>query len=374
MSSRSLRVALVAPYDLSQPGGVNTQIRAQKTALQRLGHHVRVYGPASGPVQDGEISLGSAVAISLFGTTSGFGLDPRSVGHVGRMLHEPLDVLHLHEPFMPLPPWIALARTRVATVGTFHVHREDGHRVYGAASWLLRPLARALDARIAVSEAARRTVEPHFPGHYDIVPNGIDIERFVTRVPRPDIFEPDRFHVVYVGRLEPRKGVEYLVRAMAEVQRQHAYARLIVGGDGPDRERLTRLAATLAVDARFAGAVSEAELPAYFQSADLVCSPATGGESFGVVLLEAMAAGRPVIASRIAGYAELVGDRGCARLVAPADAGALARAILDLLEQPAARARLAAAGLVTARAYDWKAIAIRVTEIYESARVHRRDR
>ena len=121
-----------------------------------------------------------------------------------------MDILHIHEPFTPLMPWIALASARVPVVATFHVHREHGHRVYASAAWLLRPLAGKIDRRIAVSAAARRTVEPHFPGQYDIVPNGIDVNRFSARREPPALFENGRRHVLYVGRLEPRKGVEFL--------------------------------------------------------------------------------------------------------------------------------------------------------------------
>jgi phosphatidyl-myo-inositol alpha-mannosyltransferase len=367
MSSHPLRLLVVAPYDLSRSGGVNNQVRAQAAALRRLGHTVRVCGPASAALDDGEVPLGRPVRVNFFGTESGLGLDPRGAGALGRLLKEPIDLVHVHEPFTPLMPWMALACAQAPVVGTFHVHREQGHRVYAWSSWLLRPLARRIARRIAVSEAARRTVAAHFPGRYDIVPNGIDFERFNSPGRPPALFEAGRPHVLYVGRLEPRKGVEFLVRAMADVQRRVPAVRLIVGGTGPDRDPLARLAAALGVDVRFAGAIPESELPAYFQASDVVCSPAIGDESFGIVLLEAMASGRPVVASRIDGYAELVNGRECARLVPPSDAAALAGEISDLLGNAAARAQLSAAGREVARDYDWSTIAMRIMEIYQSA-------
>ncbi len=373
MSSDQLRIAVVAPYDLSRPGGVNNQIRAQARALRRLGHSVRVFGPASLPLENGEVSLGRSLSITMFGTESGLGVDPRGIPAVQRMLSEPMDILHIHEPFTPLMPWIALARARVPVVCTFHVHREKGHRVYASTAWLLRPLARKIDRRIAVSDAARRTVEPHFPGRYDIVPNGIDVDRFSAPRERPDVFEVGRRHVLYVGRLEPRKGVEFLVRAMADVQRRFPDVRLVVGGDGPDAGRLARLTGELGVDARFAGAIREADLPSFFQAADIVCSPALGGESFGIVLLEAMASSRPVVASRIEGYEELVGQRGCARLVPPGNPQALASSLGALLTDAGARSQMVAAGNAVAREYDWPAIGLRVMEIYQSALTSARD-
>ena len=159
---------------------------------------------------------------------------------------------------------------------------------------------------------------------------------------------------------------------MAGVQRQVPDVRLVVGGDGPEAARLARLSGELGVDARFPGVIPEAELPAYFQAADVVCSPALGGESFGIVLLEAMASKRPVVASRIEGYEELVGDRGCARLVPPGDAAALGAALGMMLTDIGARSQVVAAGSAVAREYDWAAVARHVMEIYQSALRSRR--
>jgi phosphatidylinositol alpha-mannosyltransferase len=284
------------------------------------------------------------------------------------MVVEGVDVLHVHEPFTPLAPWLALLRARVPTVGTFHVHRERGHRWYGTMGWAIRPLARRLAARVAVSEAARRTVAPHFPGDYAIVPNGIDVARFCVEAPRPAWRQPDRVHVLYVGRLEPRKGVDVLVRACADVQKRRPDVRLIVAGDGTDRSRLEAAAAAAGADVVFAGPVPDVDLPAFFQGADIVCSPALGGESFGIVLLEAMAAGRPVVASRIEGYAALVDGIGCAELTAPGDAAGLAAAITALAADPERRRQLGAAGAKAARRYDWSHIAAQLTAIYETVR------
>src|SRR5690349_2926847 len=150
-----MRVAIVAPYDLSKPGGVANQIRAQARALRRLGHEVRVYGPASAPLADGEVSLGRTYAVTFSGTESGLGIDPRAWARMAAFANDGIDVLHVHEPFTPLAPWFALLRSSVPVVGTFHVHRERGHRWYRSIGWALRPLARRLAARIAVSEPAR---------------------------------------------------------------------------------------------------------------------------------------------------------------------------------------------------------------------------
>jgi phosphatidylinositol alpha-mannosyltransferase len=233
---------------------------------------------------------------------------------------------------------------------------------------------RRVDARIAVSEAARRTVARDFPGDYEIVPNGIDVDRFRRPAARPvDVPDSVRF-VLFVGRLEPRKGVEHLIQAMAIVQQRTPDARLVIVGDGPDRRALQGLAGALNVAVTFSGRVSDEALPGYFRAADIVCSPARGGESFGIVLLEAMAAERPIVATRIDGYAELLENAGTARLAGVDDPAALAHEVASLLSAPELRRTLGARGAVFARDYDWSMIARRLEAIYRRTRSGRSER
>jgi phosphatidylinositol alpha-mannosyltransferase len=366
-SVAALRVAIVAPYDLSAAGGINTQIRGQARALRALGHTVDIFGAASGAVQRGERSLGRTIRVTFGGTESGLGVDPRAFALVARMIDEPFDIVHVHEPMVPIVPWIAVMRSRAPVVATFHVHREQPHRFYRTWAWALRPIARRLRARVAVSEAARRTVAAHFPGRYDVVPNGIDAELFRAPRPRPPELDSDRRHVVYVGRLEPRKGVDHLVRAAALAGRRVSGLRLTIAGDGSARAALERLAREAGASVQFVGRIPDDALPAYLQAADVICAPAVGGESFGIVLLEAMAAGSAVVASRIAGYEALAGPTNAALLVPPADAAALADAIVSLLESPDRRRTLLERGVALARAHDWQSIAPRLVAIYRGA-------
>jgi phosphatidylinositol alpha-mannosyltransferase len=365
-SGRPLRIAIVAPYNLSAAGGINNQIRAQARALRTLGHAVDVAGPAADALDAGERRLGRTFPVTLGGTESGLGLDPCAFAAAGRLLREPFDIVHVHEPLTPLVPWIVLMRSRAPLVGTFHVHREDGHRLYASTAWALQPLARRLRARVAVSEAARRTVAPHFPGDYQIVPNGIEVDRFRAPQPRPSGWRSDRRHVLYVGRLEPRKGVEHLIRATAQVQRHAPDAMLVIVGDGSERAPLTRLAHEIGACVHFAGRVADEALPGYLQAADVVCAPAIGGESFGIVLLEAMACAKPIVASRIEGYEALVGRTDCAMLVPPGDSDALATAVAALLASPDRRRALGEHGAAFVRDYEWNVIARRLASIYQA--------
>jgi phosphatidyl-myo-inositol alpha-mannosyltransferase len=362
---RPLRIGIGAPYDLGRDGGVNTHIRAQARALRSRGHDVSVFGASSSPLAGGERALSACISPVIGGTETGFGIDPRAWWRVAALLRSArFDILHLHEPLMPLVPWCALWQARVPVVATFHTHRESGHRWYGRYHWLLDPLMRRIDARLAVSEAARRTVARDFPASYEIVPNAIEVARFQQPAARPGTMAADQAFVLHVGRLEPRKGVDRLIRAMSIVRQERPDATLAIVGDGPDRPALEALAARLGVAASFTGRVSEAELPSYYRAAQLVCAPALGDESFGIVLLEAMAAGRPIVATRIEGYAELLQGAGSARLVAVDDTAALAREIVALLNEPEARHALGSRGAAFVARYDWSVVAERLESIY----------
>jgi phosphatidylinositol alpha-mannosyltransferase len=366
--ARPLRIGICAPYDLGRAGGVNTHIRAQAAALRRLGHDVCVFGASSAPLGAGEVSLGGCVSLVIGDTQTGFGADPRSWWTSKRLLRSrQFDVLHMHEPLMPLPSWCVLWQATVPVVATFHTYREQGHRWYPKYHWIFDPLIKRVGVRLAVSEAAKRTVADQFPGDYEVVPNAIDVDRFATAAPRPGEMAPDRRHVLYVGRLEPRKGVDRLIHAMATVQQRASGVQLVIVGNGPDRASLESLARELNVAAIFARNVSDADLPGYYRSADLVCSPALGDESFGLVLLEAMAAGRPIVATNIAGYAELLERTGGARLADVDDPASLAREIFVVLDSPELARTLGQRGALAARLYDWSVIAKRLEEIYRNA-------
>ena len=366
--SAPLRIGICAPYDLGRAGGVNTHIRAQAQALRRLGHDVRVFGASSAPLAHDEVSLGGCLSLVIGDTETGFGVDPRSWWTAKRLLRpHRFDVVHMHEPLMPLPSWFVLQQADAPVVATFHTFREQGHRWYPKYRWIFEPLMKRVRVRLAVSDAARRTVAAHFPGAYEVVPNAIDVARFADPAPRPEVMRADRRHVLYVGRLEPRKGVDRLVRAMAAARQRIPDLQLVIVGDGPDRAAIGALARELTVAVVLTGSVGDAQLPGFYQAADVVCSPALGDESFGLVLLEAMAAGRPIVASNIAGYAELLGPAGSARLADADNVGSLTRELCAVLENADLARTLGERGAAAARRYDWDVIAKRLEAIYADA-------
>ena len=275
------------------------------------------------------------------------------------------DVVHIQEPFAPVPPILGARSSSALTIGTFHAFHEHGH-LYRMSKYMLRATPRRLDGRIAVSNAARQYVDKFFPGDYEVIPNGIDYDRFATPAPRLEEFDDGRINIVFVGRLEKRKGLRYLLAAYAELKWDYPELRLIVVGPGePDTDSQRVMSERNLTDVVFAGRVSDDMLPRYYQASDIFCSPATGSESFGIVLLEAMAAGIPIVASDIRGYQDVVTHGVEGLLARPRDGIALAGALRILIEDRALRDRMGAAGRLESQKYRWSAVASRVLEFYE---------
>jgi phosphatidyl-myo-inositol alpha-mannosyltransferase len=273
------------------------------------------------------------------------------------------DVVHLHEPLMPLLPYHFLRYSKSATVGTFHAAKDGGNRFYGYTTPFTRRWFRKLEGKIAVSPAAVSLVSRYFQGYFNIIPNGIDYEHFSAPAePLPE-FEDGKSNILFVGRPEKRKGLKYLLRAYMRVQAQFPDTRLIVVGAG-DFSRYERLMAPFP-NVVFRPNVPYGELPRYHRSATVFCCPNTGNESQGYVLLEALASGGAVVASNIEGFAGVMTHEEEGLLVKPKDPDALAAAIIRLLKDPKLRKQFGARGQALARHYSWDNVAHRVLSYYE---------
>jgi phosphatidylinositol alpha-mannosyltransferase len=373
-----MKIGLVSPYDYPFPGGVTEHIANLARELVRRGHDVRVIAPSSALeealVQEDGVQVhrvGSIVRVPIHGSWARVSLSPRVFRRVQTLLEEEtFDLLHLHEPLLPLLPLAVLWYSRAANVGTFHAYWERS-RYYAFWRPLLRPFFRRLHARIAVSQAARGYVARYFPDEYHIIPNGVDVHHFRPDVPPLEDYADGRPTVVFVGRLEPRKGFGYLLRAFRALKQAEPRARLLVAGaySTSDRYRWQAVAASLGVrDVVFLGQLSRSELAHCYATATVCCFPSTGGESFGIVLLEAMASGRAVVATAIPGYSEVVRHEVEGLLVPPRDPAALALALLRLLRDDAFRARLEANARARAEEFAWERVADRVLEVYMHAR------
>ncbi len=373
-----MRIAFVSPYDWLTPGGVNQHIQQLTERFEEYGHEVAIFAPSTGELADERVvSIGHPLPVPASGSTARIALNPRLGRQVRRVLEErQFDVVHVHEPLMPTLPIQVLRSSRavnpgVVNVGTFHATKDGGNRLYSYGRGLLKRWYRELDGKIAVSPPAQQYVGRYFPGYYNVIPNGIDIARFADPTLDPIAeFDDGAVNILYVGRAEKRKGLGHLLRAVGVVNARDPTPRLIVVG--PDSRRKRRYRTSMEREGRrgivFVDHVSDADLPRYYRSADIFCSPATGHESQGYVLLEALSSGTPIVASNIDGYASVITDDVDGLLVRPRDPLALADSLTSLVRNRQQRARLAAAGRKRADVYSWPRVTRRVLSYYERLR------
>jgi phosphatidylinositol alpha-mannosyltransferase len=367
-----MKIALVTPYDFPYPGGVTEHITALDKHFRAWGHDTRIIAASTTDedvLGDHVIKVSGAVApVSFSGSKARITLSPQVYRRVKKILKdENFDVVHVHEPTVPILSLVVLRHSHALNVGTFHAYRES-NVLYEYMRPLVSRVINRLDGRIFVSDAVREYITRYFPGEYTIIPNGIDCERFAAPALKPiEQFNDGRPNILFVGRLEKRKGFRHLIRAFQLAKQVVPDARLIVCGAFSDTDKapfIRYARATKLRSVHFIGYVSPKELPRYYRTATIFCAPSTGFESFGIILLEAMAAGVPIIASDIAGYRQVISDGTEGVLVPPKDEPALANALIDLLHDPQRRAAMSDCGKRKAAEYDWSIIAQRVLGYY----------
>jgi phosphatidyl-myo-inositol alpha-mannosyltransferase len=373
-----VRIALVSPYSWTYPGGVTRHIEALTAQFLDGGHDVRVLAPFDPPdrrsarmhrgarpqereTPDWLIPLGRTIGFPANGAISNLSLSPTALMQMRRELKTGgYDVIHVHEPVAPLLAWDVLCSSQLPLVGTFHCYSANRFSNNAASLIGARRRLNRLHVRIAVSEAAAWTGLRFYGGHYRIVPNGVDLPAEVPVLREDD--DPS-LRIVFIGQAVARKGLPVLLRAF-EALRDHVPAKLtLIGAERADVEALV-------VDDRgieVLGKVSDAAKQQALAAADVLCAPSLGGESFGMVLTEAFAQGKPVVASAIPGYTDVVRDGVDGVLVPRGDVTALAQALLDLAYDPARRARLAESAALRAQRYAWPQVAREVLNSYEDA-------
>ncbi|MEO5989674.1 MAG: glycosyltransferase family 4 protein [Candidatus Eisenbacteria bacterium] len=369
-----MKIGIVTQSYYPRYGGVTEHVHALAIELRKRGHVVTIITSRFRKGETGDTThvrrIGYNILVpfnrAFVDFTVGFSLK----GELKRAFRElDLDVVHVHCPTAPTMPVMAIQVSDRATVGTFH---STGGRT--AMQDLFRPLldrvVARLDARIAVSATAKATAELYYPGTYELIPNGVDIERFHPLTPPfPEWRDPQFVNLLFVGRLDPRKGVQDLIAAMPEVvERTDGRARLLIVGDSYLRPQIEAQVSDAARrHIHFLGHVSSAELPRWYATGDIFCSPATGNESFGIVLVEAMAAGRALVCSDIPGYRTVVTPNENAACFPPGDVRALARTLVNLVEDTARRGRLAEAGRQRALEFAWPRVVDRIEAVYREA-------
>ncbi|HEY5051844.1 MAG TPA: glycosyltransferase, partial [Solirubrobacterales bacterium] len=375
-----MRIALVSPYSWTYQGGVNRHVESLAEEFLDRGHHVRVFAPFDPPdrvstflhrapaeprqTPDYFVPLGRSVGIASNGAISNLSPFPAGgVAAIRRELREgDYDVVHVHEPVVPFVGWNAVLGSKAPVVATFHAYSTKAIPNHIATAFGARRMFNRLSARIAVSEAAAWTGRRWFGGNYEIVPNGVDIDAAPAR-PKPD---GEELRVLFVGRPEERKGLPVLLTAFGALV-EHVPCRLtVIGAERDDVARyLTDPDLISSIDV--AGRVSGERLWQSLHEADVLCAPSLSGESFGMVLTEAFAAGTPVVASEIAGYSDVVSDGVDGVLVPPADPQRLAEELQRIYHEPQRLRAMGEAARHSAQRYAWPRVADRVTEVYEKA-------
>jgi phosphatidylinositol alpha-mannosyltransferase len=369
-----VRIGIVCGYSFDVPGGVQNHVRDLAETLIGLGHEVSVLAPADDDAQlpPYVVSAGRAVPVRYNGSVARLAFGPLSAARVRRWLAAGrFDVLHVHEPVSPSLSLLAVLSARGPVVATFHTAMTRS-RTLAAAQGLLQIVLERITGRIAVSALARKVQVEHLGGDAVEIPNGVAVARFASAEPLPgwpgECGTGWGGTIGFLGRFtEPRKGFAVLLAAFTELARRRPGVRLLVAGPGEPAELLDDVPARLREQIVFLGLIPEQDKPRMLRSVHVYAAPNIGGESFGMILTEAMAAGTPVVASDMDAFRRVL-DGGKAGVLFPTgDASALAAALEELLDDPARRAELAARAREVVAGYDWPVIAGRVLEVYATA-------
>jgi phosphatidylinositol alpha-mannosyltransferase len=371
-----MRIGMVSPYAFDVPGGVQFHVRDLAEHLLSQGHQVRVLAPAGEdtalpPYVD---SAGRAIAVPYNGSVARLLFGPVTASRVGRWIERgEFDVLHVHEPFSPSVSMLAMMGADGAVVGTFHSSTMRSRALLTLMP-LLEPQLEKLSGRIAVSREALRTIHRH-EGAADavIVPNGVYVDRF-ARAPVLPQWQgtPERPTIAFLGRLEePRKGLSVLLEAMPLLLARRPGLRLLVAGPGDPGDALRHTTQQVRAATEFLGMVSDPDKASLLRSVDAYVAPNTGAESFGIILVEAMSAGAPVVASDLPSFADVLDAGEAGALFRTGDPHALAETVTRLLDEPADRMALASRGAERARIFDWSRVAADLLDVYETCRAAR---
>jgi len=361
-----VKIGIVCPYAWDVPGGVQFHIRDLADHLIRLGHEVSVLAPSDDetPLPPYVVSAGRAVPVPYNGSVARLNFGFLSAARVRRWLqHGAFDVIHIHEPASPSLGLLSCWAAQGPIVATFHTSNPRS-RAMIAAYPILQPALEKISARIAVSEYARRTLVEHLGGDAVVIPNGVDVDFFATAEPKA---EWQGRTIGFIGRIdEPRKGLPVLMKALPTILAAVPDARLLVAGRGDEAEAVAELPADLRSRVEFLGMVSDEDKARLLRSVDLYVAPNTGGESFGIILVEAMSAGAPVLASDLDAFAQVLDQGEAGALFTNEDADALAAGAVRLLGDPARLAELRERGARHVRRFDWSTVGADILAVYET--------
>lgn len=361
-----MKIGFVSPYAWDVPGGVQAHIRDLALYYRALGHEVSVLAPASAEElieDDFVVSAGRPVAIPYNGAVARVLFGPLAASRVRQWIaNGNFDVLHLHEPAIPSLSLLACSLAEGPMVGTFHA-AAPRQKVAFAIAPFLEPVIEKLRARIAVSEVARETLRIHLDTDAVVIPNGIEVDFFSNARANSEWKKP--LNIGFIGRFsEPRKGLDVLLEALPNVARVFPDFRLMIAGPGEGLEVMQRVNPSLRNRLEFLGRINDKEKAEFLKSIDLYVAPNTGGESFGIILAEAMAAGAPIVASDIPAFRHLLEEGKHGLLFENENSEQLATCIIELLRSENLRAKLSASGIERANRFDWSVVGEEIMNVY----------
>ena len=366
-----MRIGLVCPYSWDIPGGVSAHVADLAESLMRMGNYVSVLAPAEFDemLPAYVVSTGKPRAVKYNGSVARLSFGPIAARKVSKWIEEgEFDVLHVHEPLAPSLSVLACWAAKGPIVATWHSSM-DRSRMMLTLSKLAQTAMEKVSARIAVSEAARATLIKHVEGDAVVIPNGVNTAAFTNAKPMFG-WPGANQSIVFLGRGdEPRKGLAVLVEAYPEIRRNHPHIRLLIVGPGEPAETLESLSPADRASVTVLGMVAPQDKASVLASGTIYVAPNTGGESFGIVLLEAMATGTPVVASDLEAFSRVLDNGRAGITFKNEDATDLAKVVTELLANPTRRAQLSAQGKLRAAEFDWTVVAQKIVDVYESIRV-----
>ncbi len=358
-----MKILQVSDSYYPDPGGVSEVLHNLSSALRNLGNEVQILTGGHPKAKEDKMVTRLGRRISFYANKSAVNctFSPTLFSKVRNFIrNNSFDIIHTHGPFAPNLPFLALVYSNATNIATFHT-AFSGFNYYKLSKFLFTPISRKIKGSICVSQKAFDEIYPHFPqGNYEIIPNGVDTKRFNPRGAKLKGFSDKRM-ILFLGRLDPRKGLRVLLNAFPLIKEKIPDAILVVAGKGSPP---TDIPETLRKSIVFKGMIPPEMVPLYYRSADLYCSPALFGETFGIVLLEAMSSGTPVIASDIDGYREVIPDKEM--LFEKGNPKSLADKAISLLKDNSKLQKNRKSGLETAKKYDWSNIAIKTENFYKS--------
>ncbi|MQG19126.1 MAG: glycosyltransferase family 4 protein [SAR202 cluster bacterium] len=362
-----MKIALTSPYDFSRPSGVNNHIIGLAEQLSKLQHEVKIIAPSSQKYNSNNFfSTGKPFPLPSGGSIAYISINPFAISKtIKKIEQEKFEIIHLHEPFAGIIQPAIIKNSQAINIATFHSF--NGTYIYKlGVSKFFKPYFKKLHSLIAVSQPAKNFINEYFPGKYEIIPNGINLGDYKNNKHQISKFQDSKTNILFVGRSDKRKGLKYIILAYGKLKWKYPDLRLLIVGPTKNQYREIINAQNLQ-DIHFIGQVSETDKIRYLNTADIFCSPATGNESFGYVILEAMSAQKPIVASKIEGYSSIIRDGHNGILTKPKDYDSIAKSIEILIKNQKLRTSISNNAIETANKYSWEKVTRKISNIYKNA-------